>query len=171
MVKAPTTTGFAPATVSENRVAVPGFRGVAVVGNSSVVSGNVIGVGSGGQSLQAGAVGLLVVGINGMITANTIGNATGGSDFIGRGMVLDSGGQHVIKGNLIGTDALGNPHPNEAAGLEITGVDNGIGGPGADQNVISNSGAAAISVLSGTGNGIHENRGRGNGGPFIDLGG
>ncbi|MCB0187157.1 MAG: hypothetical protein KDE31_22975, partial [Caldilineaceae bacterium] len=93
-------------------------------------------------------------------------------DGIGASDINQSGG-HTIQGNLIGTDAQGNPTlGNQRHGISLVTRNYIIGGanPG-EGNVIAGNGQSGITIGYGVGNAIRGNAIFANGGQGIDLGG
>jgi CSLREA domain-containing protein len=168
------------ANVTGNRIAALSGTGPAInlAATSSVVQGNVIGIGTGGQNVGGGGAAIFVnggsanqIGGTGPGEANVIGNA-------GTGINLGGNGTTVV-GNVIGTDATETQsHPITSIGIQIGGDSNVIGGTtAASENVIANvNGIApegdAISVV-GAGNDLNSilrNRGSAVAGQeFVEL--
>ena len=145
-------------------------------GAPSIVRGNRIGVGTGSGPTPLGfpGPGINVQGNGNIIggtrpgQGNIIGQMTGGSS---AAISVNSNGNRIL-GNLIGTDGSGVDLDNGNVGIAVVGEGNRIGGgTRASENVISNNASHAI-VVVGDGadnNLIARNRGRDNGGLFIDL--
>ena len=92
-------------------------------------------------------------------------------DGIGMGDLSQAGG-HAIKGNLIGTDALGNPilgNGSYGISLNTPGVTVGGTNPG-EGNTIADNGSGGIKLASGAGNSFRGNSIYSNNGLGIDLG-
>ena len=70
------------------------------------------------------------------------------------------GGNNVIAGNYIGTNAAGDAaRPNGLTGVDVVGQDNVIGGPDPeDRNVISGNGVGRVDVTDGSGHVIEGNQ-------------
>jgi hypothetical protein len=171
-----------PPTIADNRIALAttGDNPIQISNSiNTVVTGNVIGIGTGGQELSSGSIAIRTAQMNGAtITGNTIGNATGAG--LRMGLTLEGSDNNVVRGNFIGTDSLGADYGNAGPGIRIAeffsnaSTGNVIGGDNAsDENVISNNAGDAIEVLdeSSDNNEFRRNRGSGNGGLFIDLNG
>jgi hypothetical protein len=177
-----------PVLFKDNRLAENSTDAIRV-GSHATFTGNIFGIGSGGQNLIGGSSAIdvsnsapgITIGGTGPGDANTIGNA------IGDAISLNASTGAIIQGNLIGTDSNGADRGNGGAGIELlngpgTEIPTGnlIGGDSAAaENVISNNAGDAIRdstapALPGTGNVIARNRGSNNGSTandlFIDLG-
>jgi hypothetical protein len=175
--------GGSGGTYADNRLGGNGMT----VDASNTLTGNVIGIGTGGQD----------VGVTGEPGLNLIdnGNTVGGQDpgdgnTIGNmktatpngALVLSSGSSNnTIQGNFIGTTSTGVAEPNAATGILVGGTNtllaaNTIGGPSPDgENVISNSGTDAIAQTVPNGptqfqQNVGKNNGSGVNDLFIDLG-
>jgi hypothetical protein len=175
-----------PPTISENRIALAttGTNPIQISNSlNTVVSDNVIGVGTGGENLSAGGIGIRAVEMNGAtVEGNTIGNGGIGLG-IGIGLTLENSDNNIVQGNFIGTDSTGADRGNDGPGIRIAefsgngSTGNVIGGDTAvEENVISNNNGDAIEVMDETsdGNEFMRNRGDGNVTPFagtlfIDL--
>ncbi len=167
------------ASVIGNRVARlnSGGAGAAIdlAAASSIVRGNVIGIGIGGENVGGGTTGIFVNGGS----ANQI----GGSD-VGEGNVIGNAGTAVLvggsgstyAGNVIGTDATETQaHPVTLNGILLNGgSSNVVGGTtAASENVINNVPDDAIRVSGNNNdfNRILRNRGTAAvGHEFVDLG-
>jgi hypothetical protein len=146
------------AEVRDNRFAgtsanKPAFA-VDVAANSAQITGNVFGVGTGGENvgIRPGGAAIRIIGngstVGGAVpeAANTIGFSTIG--------VAIAGNSNQVLGNYIGTDASGTKLSGAGIDAPLNGVifvsagsDNVVGGPtAARQNVISNHTAEAISA-------------------------
>jgi hypothetical protein len=174
-----TGTNAAPSALIDNVITHAAGTGSAIglSGSGATVTGNSIGVGSGGQDLpMGGAIRITgndnVIGGAGAGDANVIGNVN-----LVAAITVDAGNGNTIIGNDIGVDGNGGARPN-LAGVRIRtnfGVDstnNVVGGnqPG-EANVISNSTKDAVLIAgAGTGNSVLRNRGSSNGQQFIDVG-
>ena len=145
-------------------------------GSPSIVRGNRIGVGSGVGPTPLGMPG---AGINVVGNGNTIGGKRQGQgNVIGQmygsfsaAISVNSNGNSIL-GNFIGTDGDGGDLDNENVGIAINGDGNRVGGgTRGSENVVSNSLYNAIVVVEdGSDNNlIARNRGRENGGLFIEL--
>jgi hypothetical protein len=166
-------------TDAQGAAAVPNGDNIDVYGASGNPTGNVIG----GDVTGTAATTPACDGV-----CNVIAAADGSNNGEGHGIELggdtasDNPAQSTsIKGNHIGTDVTGTVDlGNTANGVNLDnpnvpadGDSNAIGGSGAaGENLISNSGGAAIRVTGSGSNGnlIARNRGSNNGGQFIDLG-
>jgi CSLREA domain-containing protein len=149
------------------------------IGPSNVVSGNLqsgvllIGGASGntvaGNLVGTDATGAAGVGnaLNGIIVSNSTGNTIGPGNVVSgngtNGVRLRTGSSgNVVKGNSIGVDpGLTFAVPNGAEGVQVNdgALNNTIGGPGADRNVISgntNNGVLLTDATT-TGNVLHGN--------------
>jgi hypothetical protein len=168
----------APTTLRDNVIAHAIGTGSAVaLQGEATVTGNSIGVGTGGQNLPMGAA-IRVTGLGSVIggtgpgDANVIGNSKGVA-----AISVDAGRDNTIVGNLIGVDGNGVARPNHS-GVRIrtnfggTATGNVIGGDqAAEENVISNSVNDAVVVSgAGAGNAVLRNRGTANGQQFVDVG-
>ncbi len=168
-----------PAVFTRNRISAAAAAAAALQasGPGAVLTGNVLGIGGGGEDLPAAQVGILVtaddVTVGGAASGdgNTIANATVA------GILIAGADRTEVKGNLIGTDANGAGGYGNASGIRVaTGGDSALGNRvGGDLpregNEISNSTGTAIEI-SGDGNDgnlLAGNTGRANGGIFIDL--
>jgi hypothetical protein len=168
-----------PTTISRNRIAADSTAyGLALTGQSARVVRNKFGVGVGGTNVGGGVQPIRAFVSNSVIgepgAGNTVGNG-GGHAITIESDVLGFGDSNRVQGNLIGVDSAGNTHPNLGIGIQIVataGIADGnlIGGTSsAAENVISDSLLNAIVIASGSGNDIKRNRGKDNGGIFIDL--
>jgi len=166
----------APA-VSDNRIAADAstFTVALNVGASnSSVTGNVVGIGTGGQNVGGAEIAINIGGAD-----NTVGGAGAGEgNVVGNtdgGISVGGGDGNTVAGNRIGTDATETQaHPITNTGINVNGPDdNTIGGDtAAEENVIENVGGDAIKILGdGTDfNSVLRNRGSAApSGEFIDL--
>jgi hypothetical protein len=177
-----------PVLFEDNRLAEQSSDAVRT-GSNTVFTGNVFGIGVGGQNLGSASSAIevsnsapgIVIGGTQPGDANTIGNA------ISNGIALNASQGAVIQGNYIGTDAGGADRGNGGPGIvfltggvNATPDNNLIGGnTAAAENVISNNSGDAIKDQTlpgfpGTGNVVARNRGSNNGSTandlFLDLG-
>ena len=161
---------------------INGFGGAAIRMNASegLITGNVIGTRADGSSAVRHPSGSADVGIliSNASAHDQIGGVTGGDPNLiagnDDGIIVGGQGSRII-GNLIGTDASGQPGVGNAgtgirieAGLGIT-----VGGTDPGQaNVISGSGADGVAIVddSSLGNVVSGNSIHDNGGLGIDLG-
>jgi hypothetical protein len=160
-------------------------RGLNLDGSGAVVQGNSIGIGVGGQNLGFSGTGINLLGPlpgNGALIGG--GSAGQGNEIgnVNRGIGTDGGfsDSNIIKGNVIGSDFAGNPHPVSGTGIQVKGDLNVIGGsfnePAFTENLITSTTADAITIIDvgSNGNGVYRNRG--SAGPdsgqdlFLDLG-
>jgi hypothetical protein len=147
----------------------------------TVVQGNLIGTNAAGTAtLGNPGYGIFINATGGV----TIGGATAGARNVivanaQNGIALGGGGNNVVKGNLIGTNATGTANwRNDLSGILISSDNNVIGGllPG-EGNVIAfngvNTNHTGIQILDGgaTGNQIRGNSIYSNAGLGIDLSG
>ena len=185
-----------PSTVVGNRFAGNGVSGGRLfVKDETTMTGNVFGIGTGGEVLAPAGTAITDVGnpfgengnqIGGPNPGdgNTIGNVSGAAPAL-----LINGDDNQVRGNLIGVTSNGMAVPNTGPGIRITNtsqldpaIDNTIGGnTQQEENVISNSGGDAIELvdddslgaINNSGNAILRNRGTNNGvganDLFIDL--
>jgi hypothetical protein len=112
-------------------------------------------------------------------TGTTVGGTTSGAGNViisnaQYGINLDAANNTTIEGNWIGTDSTGQSvlgNASDAIEIQNGASNNAIGGmtSGAG-NTIAFNGGNGVTVLSGTGNGIHQNLIYGNGGLPIELG-
>ena len=174
-----------PPTFAGNRLAAAtGGQGLILggghaTGPPTTVTGNVFGVGVGGQNVGGGFNPVRIVQAQNVQlggaaagAGNTIGNSTG------RAVSIEGSTNITVEGNFIGTDATDDPHPNTGVGIMIdeffgsASTGNVIGGDtAAQENVVSNSGSDAIRIVHDTSdnNEIRRNHGSGTGDLFIDL--
>jgi hypothetical protein len=160
-------------------------RGLNLDGSGAVVQANSIGIGVGGQNLGFNGTGINLLGPlpgNGALIGG--GSAGQGNEIgnVNTGIGTDGGfsDSNIIKGNVIGSDFAGNPHPVNGTGIQVKGDLNVIGGsfnePAFTENLITSTTADAISIIDvgSNGNGVYRNRG--SAGPdggqdlFLDLG-
>ena len=149
--------GYTPA--ERNLISGNGSEGVAVYGAGNRVVGNFVGTDASGLGSAINPVGVLAQGPNTLVggvepgARNVISNNHTG--------IKCSGGDAVIRGNLIGTDPTGDSRVGNGIGIDITSGNNMIGGaePGA-RNVISGNGTGVR--LAGTGMSATGNVLRGN---------
>jgi hypothetical protein len=169
----------APSVLRDNVITHAAGTGsaVGISGTGATVTGNSIGVGSGGQNLpMGGAIRVTgndnVIGGTGPGDANVIGNSN-----LVAAISVDAGDGNTILGNLIGVDGNSVARPNFAGirirtnfGIEAT--NNVVGGDqAAEENVISNSTKDAVLIAgTGSGNSVLRNTGASNGQQFIDVG-
>jgi CSLREA domain-containing protein len=167
----------AGATIADNRIGTLASAAIDLSTTDSVVQGNVIGIGTGGENVGGvpGATGIVsntgagnLIGGTGPGQGNVIGNAS-------NGIVLNDDGTTVV-GNTIGTNAAETQsHPIANVGINVSGDDgNVIGGTtAAGENVIVNVTAQDAILLNGDGvdeTSILRNRGSAAAGQeFIDL--
>jgi hypothetical protein len=170
-------------TFVDNRLGGNGMT----VGTTNTVTGNVIGIGTGGEDVGVtGEPGLNLIGDGNTVggqdpgDGNTIGNMKTATP--NGALVLSSGSSsNTIQGNFIGTTSTGVAEPNAATGILVGGTNtllgaNTIGGSSPDgENVISNSGTDAIAQPVPQGpTQFQQNVGKNNGTTandlFIDLG-
>lgn len=147
-------------------------------GVATTVRANTFGLGSRDGSdfgLHGGAIRVFsddnVIGGTNPGEGNVIGNMRGS---FSAGIGISNGRRNSVLGNLIGTNAAGANLANDGAGIAIGDTlsdGNRIGGDTrASENVVSNSYNAIVVAGDGADNNlIARNRGRGNGGLFIDL--
>jgi CSLREA domain-containing protein len=162
-----------PITIRDNRVGFNGPFGISLGGSGATVTGNTIGVGTGGQDVGADTA-INVPGSGNAIggTGPGDGNVVGNTD---TGITVNGGSGSTFVGNKVGTNATETQaHPITGSGIIVNGSDsNTIGGTSAaGENVIENVGADAILVLGdGTDfNAILRNRGSAaSNEQFIDL--
>jgi CSLREA domain-containing protein len=107
------------------------------VSTSNLVTGNIIGLNVAGTA----AIGNLFNGVNIIDSDQNVigpGNVISGNAIYGVRIRTESFG-NVVKGNLVGLNAAGTAAMPNFHGVQIddTAVDNTVGGPGADRNVIS----------------------------------
>jgi CSLREA domain-containing protein len=163
--------GGGDATILDNRIS--GFMDdpIEIQGSPSIISRNLIGIGTGGEALIGGITGIdIVVGspANGnLVTDNFIQNSTEA------GIELQGANGATITGNtILGSGFRGGIWGHMAFGTTFT-ADVRIGGEtAAEENLISDSAGPAIELVE---NGnvrivVARNRGSANSGPFIDLG-
>ncbi len=163
---------------ARNVISGNGLEGVLVTGGNIVptanlIIGNHIGVGTTGST----AIPNDLVGV-GLLSAdaNQIGGVPGRGNVISGnasgGVTIDDGQQNLVRGNVIGLDSgATSPLPNVGDGvLIVDGIDNAIGGAGADDpNTIASNSGSGVRVSSGTGNAILGNAIHDNDGLGIDL--
>jgi hypothetical protein len=154
-----------PALVSENRVALPGIS-ISASGDDATVADNVVGIGTGGESLPGGKIGIQIASArNTVVIDNAVGNTTTAA------VGVSVGGDNELTQNLLGRDTSANPHPNLGTGISIVGSSGNRIGP---LNQIHNSGANAIAVTESfspaSENLIFGNSGSDNVGLWTDLG-
>jgi hypothetical protein len=174
--------GGSGGTYADNRLGGNGMT----VDASNTVTGNVIGIGAGGEDVGVtGEPGLNLIGDSNTVggqdpgDGNTIGNMKTATP--NGALVLSGSSTNTIQGNFIGTTSTGVAEPNAATGILVGGTNqllagNTIGGPSPDgENVISNNGTDAIAQPVPNGpTQFQENVGKNNGTTandlFIDLG-
>lgn len=152
---------------------VDGIRLLASGTTNTQILGNFIGLNLGGTAgIGNGGNGIFLDAANN----NSIGNGTtAGGNVIsannGNGIFFvstPSGNQ--IRGNLIGTDALGTGSlGNTGSGIDLNGSNNTVGGAGTAANTIAFNLGKGISVSIGTGNRITQNSIFSNDSRGIDL--
>jgi hypothetical protein len=159
-------------------------RGLNIDGSGVIVQGNSIGIGVGGQDLGFSGTGINILGPAGDSALIGGGSAGQGNEI---GNVINGIGtdgsfsnNNIIKGNRIGSDFAGSPHPVSGKGIRMQGDLNVIGGsfnePAFTENLITSNGDDAIAIINvaSNGNGVYRNRGTA--GPdsgqdmFLDLG-
>jgi hypothetical protein len=106
-----------------------------------------------GSSAGAGADGLDLSGGNSTVRGLVIGG------FAGSGIVLSGGGNNVVAGNYIGTDATGEVAlANSLDGVRVLSSSNLIGGSAAaDRNVISGNAMNGVLISAASGNQVEGN--------------
>lgn len=151
--------------------------GIATSGTSAtanLVLGNYVGTNASGNAAVGNDVGVSLGGPATIVGGSEAGaaNVISGNDIQGV-LVTPTGTGERVQGNLIGTNAAATGSlPNGAAGVELQGSDNAVGGPGAGEgNLIAFNSGPGVSV-TGTAarNAIRGNSLRANGGPGVDLG-
>ena len=163
-------------TTAAERNVISGNQGIAVDLGSSfsndvhdiTVRGNYIGTDvTGAARLGNGTIGIRINQPNNSVLGNVI--SSSGAE----GIQAEGGGNTLVQGNFIGTDATGTaPLGNTGAGIHVISPGAKIGGTGAGEaNVIAFNGTSAFSghgvwVEGGTGspiraNSIHDNFGQG----------
>jgi CSLREA domain-containing protein len=163
--------GTGEATIVDNRISGPMDDPIEIQGSPSIISRNLIGIGTGGEALIGGITGIdIVVGspANGnLVTANFIQNSTEA------GIELQGANGATITGNtILGSGFRGGIWGHMAFGTTFS-ADIRIGGEtAAEENLISDSAGPAIELVE---NGnvrivVARNRGSANSGQFIDLG-
>ena len=143
---------------ANGKIAGTGADGVSVVGDDNKVKGNAIGTDPLSTTGQIGNDGAGV-----RVEGN--GNLVGGSAFAanvisgnGTGVVVASGEDNAIEGNLIGTDGTGDVALGNSLGVSIESPRNVVGGDELfDGNVISGSTGDGIALLS-DGNVVEANK-------------
>jgi hypothetical protein len=136
--------------------------GLYIRGDRNVVEGNQLGTNVTASSHLGNSVGLFIVGSNNRVGGTTAeqrnlisGNITG--------MEIYSGGNNVVLGNYIGTDATGTASLGNVTGLKIDGSNNLIGGTTAqDRNLISGNQDREIELGTYYALSAHSNRIQGN---------
>jgi parallel beta-helix repeat protein len=149
-------------TIHNNVIEGCGSYGICVVGSGNKITGNYVGVGTDGTTINGNQNGILLYG-----PGNTVGGTTAADRNVVSGnnvdgiQLLSSGGSAVanncvVIGNYIGLSADGNtPVPNEQFGITVQGNSNQIGGLGPGQrNVVDAAGQfrvglGGIQVLQG----------------------
>jgi parallel beta-helix repeat protein len=155
------------------------LNGLVMTGSGGRVTGNVFGVGTGGQNLRFGSAPVVLQGLSHIVggataaESNVIGG--GGPGGTPAGVLLDGADTTTVKGNFIGADPGGAARANGGPGvlLQNTALNDIVGGDAAgEQNTISNSGDSAIVVKDAASKGdqFRMNIGHGNAALFIDLG-
>ena len=136
--------------------------GVLLIGGASgsTVEGNLVGTDASGAAGVGNA-------LNGIIVSNSPGNTIGPGNVVSgngtNGVRLRTGSSgNVVKGNSIGVDlGLAFAIPNAAEGVQVNdgALNNTIGGPGADRNVISGNMNNGVLFADATtiGNVLHGN--------------
>ena len=140
-------------------------------GSPTLVSRNLIGIGTGGEALTGGITGIdVVIGSpadGNIVSDNFIQNSTeAGIELQG------ANGATIIGNTILGSGFRGGIWGHMAFGTTFS-ADNRIGGDtAAEENVISRSDGPAIELVENGNvrNVVARNRGSANDGPFIDLG-
>jgi CSLREA domain-containing protein len=161
--------GTGDATVTQNRVAGSQDDAIETVGSPTVVSANLIGIGTGGEVLQGGLSGI-----------DTVFGSSASGSIVSGNFIQNSSDNGLELQGVDGLTATGNTIVGSgAAGVAMKFVlgtystNNRVGGDTPlEENVISNSNGPAIEIVDSSSNGnvIARNTGSGNAGPFIDLG-
>ena len=123
------------------------------VANNSV-QGNLVGTDAAGSfSIPNTSIGVLVTGPNNLIGGAAAGarnviSGNGPSTGFGLGVALGTSSGNVVRGNLIGVNALQTaPLPNGNAGVVLGGANNVIGGTGpGEANVIAFNGFSGVFI-------------------------
>ena len=159
------------ATVIDNRIS--GFMDdpIETQGGNAIVERNLIGIGTGGESLRGGLTGIdVVVGSPAnptLVRGNLIQNSAEA------GMEMQGANGATIVGNtILNAGFRGGIWVHQAFGTTFS-ADNTFGGTSAAEgNVISGSDGPAIALAESGNvrNVVGRNTGSGNAGPFIDLG-
>jgi Ca2+-binding RTX toxin-like protein len=151
------TPGTAPGNVvSGNGTALGNGTGIAVVGDSGIVEGNIAGLDRTGTTVLPGNVqgeGIATqYGSNTTIGGTALGALNLVSGNTGAGINLASpGGIDTVAGNLIGTDITGTIAVGNQYGFLVTASGNTIGGTTAlSRNVISGNTNLGVEVLNPT---------------------
>ena len=178
----PTVSPVDGATITANRMAATtgGVSPMLLTVTNSVVQGNTIGIGTGGQNVGGGNAGIALPGGG---SGNQIGGTgPGEGNVIGNGSIgiIVGDTNTTVVGNRIGTDVTEvQSHPMTVGGIRVTGTSNVIGGAtAASENVIvnilagpSNGDAIHMSDNGADFNRILRNRGSVTAGQeFVDLG-
>jgi parallel beta-helix repeat protein len=163
--------GGGDATIVDNRISGVMDDPIETQGSPTLVARNLIGIGTGGESLTGGITGIDVV-----IGSPADGNIISGNfiqNSIDAGIELQGANGATIIGNtILGSGHLGGIWGHMAFGTTFS-ADNRIGGDtAAEENLISGSDGPAIELVENGNvrNAVARNRGSGNSGLFIDLG-
>ncbi len=124
-----------------------GGAGISFTGSSSgsLVTGNYIGIESGGAFAQGNTFGVLVAS-----SGNTIGGTTAATRNIISGNAANGltlfGSTNVVRGNYVGVDASGNFAVPNLRGVVVAADTNTIGGADSARNVISGNTGVGLSI-------------------------
>ncbi len=134
------------------------------------VFGNFIGTNAAGTGAIANGSGVVLGGTSGRIGGDTAGHRNLISGNTLHGVIL-SGSNHLVEGNVIGTDLTGTiAIANGGDGVYVTGANNVIGGTiSGVPNLIAHNLGRGVQVDGGVQNAIRQNSIHSNGGLGIDL--
>jgi CSLREA domain-containing protein len=158
--------------ISENRISMATGTAIEAAGEEAVIRANAIGEGVTGEDLPGGSIGVYLPGACfqcGFVYGNSIANATH------LGVLIEGSRNHVYGNRIEGSGEAGIQIKEPGLFFGAT-TRNVIGGnTAAEENTISENGGAAIEINHVTAFGLNtrnevaRNRGKLNGGPFVDL--
>jgi CSLREA domain-containing protein len=155
------------AKILENRFAGAGGTAIEQHSRGALIKDNVLGRGTGGESLSAGLIGIKLRGSLGGSTLE--GNVIAGAET--NGVLIENENNLLVSNTIIGSGTAG-VRVQKFGGV-IPSAGNLFGGEtAADENEISDSGGDAIEIVEDENDDeqIARNFGSGNAGLFIDLG-
>jgi hypothetical protein len=156
------------AEITGNRISMVGGQAIQQHGQGAMIVDNLIGRGSGGESLSGGETGIYFYGAAGSgneIRSNVLENAEANE------LLIENENNLVVDNTIAGAGAAAIRIKGFGVGVPASG--NTVGGDSeGEENNISDSAGDAVEIVGeeDADNRVKRNHGAGNGGLFIDLG-